>query len=118
VRALDFIEILFSADIPCICLENPKGVIGSRLNKMPKPQVVQPYEYGDDASKATCLYLKGLPPLLPTSYVPPRITKDGKQRWGNQTDSGQNRLPPTEDRWKLRSETYPGIAAAMAEQWG
>ncbi|MFZ9585882.1 MAG: hypothetical protein ACO280_13145, partial [Pseudohongiellaceae bacterium] len=61
--------------------------------------------------------LKNLPPLRPTSFVEPRIV-DGKPRWGNQTDSGQNKLPPSDDRWKIRSATYQGIAAAMATQWG
>lgn len=58
------------------------------------------------------------PPLQATSYVEPRITPDGKKRWANQTDSGQNRLGPSDDRALIRSLTYPGIAAAMAEQWG
>ncbi|MCC7305896.1 MAG: hypothetical protein IT558_06540, partial [Alphaproteobacteria bacterium] len=79
-------------------------------------QIVQPYHFGDDASKATCLWLGGLDPLTHTQYVPPRLIK-GRPRWGNQTDSGQNKLPPSEDRWDLRSETYDGIADAMADQW-
>lgn len=66
------------------------------------------------ASKATCLWLKGLPPLIPTEVLP-----GGKvARRANQTASGQNRLGPSPDRWKLRSLTYPGIAKAMADQWG
>lgn len=76
-----------------------------------------------DASKATCLWLKGLSPLRPTRRLAGRMVTDprnGKQveRWANQTDGGQNRLAPSADRWKLRSTTYPGFAAAMAEQWG
>ena len=84
-------------------------------------QIIQPYEFGEDASKATCLWLKGLPPLRPTRRVPGRIvTRNGKkvERWGNQTDSGQNRLPPSADRWKQRARTYQGWADAFADQWG
>jgi hypothetical protein len=113
--ALMFVRHLMNAPIPRIALENPKGVIGSRIG--PSSQIIQPYDFGDDASKATCLWLKGLPKLTPTLYVPPRITKDGKERWANQTDSGQNRLGPSEDRWAERSLTYQGIADAMADQW-
>ena len=87
-------------------------------NRYRKPdQIINPYDFGDDASKKTCLWLKNLPSLKPTDYVKPRII-DGKRRWSNQTDSGQNRLTPSEDRAKLRSLTYMGIAKAMAEQWG
>jgi hypothetical protein len=73
--------------------------------------------FGHDASKKTCLWLKGLERLTPTNIVEPRIV-NGRKRWGNQTDGGQNKLPPSADRWKIRSETYSGIAAAMATQWG
>jgi hypothetical protein len=104
-----------AAPIPRIAIENPIGCIGTRIR--PADQIIQPYEYGDDASKATCLWLKGLSLLRPTARVAGRIV-DGKERWANQTDSGQNRLAPSADRWKLRSTTYPGIAAAMADQWG
>ena len=72
--------------------------------------------FGHDASKKTGLWLTNLPPLQPTSFVEPRIV-DGKKRWGNQTDSGQNRLGESKARQKLRSRTYEGIAAAMANQW-
>lgn len=105
---------LLMADIPKIALENPIGAISSRIRQ--PDQIIQPYDYGHDASKATCLWLKNLPPLHGTNYVPPRMV-DGRKRWANQTDSGQNRLGPSEDRWKLRSITYPGIAEAMAIQW-
>jgi len=71
----------------------------------------------DDASKATCLWLDRLPRLVPTKLIAPRMV-NGKPRWGNQTDSGQNRLSPGPNRARDRSETYPGIAAACAAQWG
>lgn len=106
-----------------IAIENPKGCISRRIRK--PEQIIQPYEFGDDASKETHLWLRRLPPL----YADPRARclgrmvtdpRNGKtvERWANQTDSGQNRLSPSDDRWSARSETYPGIAAAMAEQWG
>lgn len=113
--ALAFVEMLMNANVPRIALENPIGIISSRVRK--PDQIIQPHEFGADASKATCLWLKGLPKLAPTQHIAPRIV-NGKKRWANQTDSGQNKLPPHENRWKDRSRTYPGIAAAMAEQWG
>jgi hypothetical protein len=114
-EALEFVRQLLAAPIPKIAIENPIGAIGTRIRKA--EQIIQPWQFGHDASKATCLWLHGLLPLRPTAFVEPRIV-NGKKRWGNQTDSGQNRLPPSKDRWKIRSETYPGIARAMAEQWG
>lgn len=113
--ALQFVQLLLDAPIPRIALENPISVISSRIRK--PDQIVHPYEFGHDASKKTCLWLKNLPLLKPTEMVSPRIV-NGRKRWGNQTDSGQNKLPPSDDRWKIRSETYQGIAKAMAEQWG
>ena len=114
-EALEFVRYLLGAPIPRIALENPIGCIGTRIRKA--DQTIQPWQFGHDASKATCLWLKNLPALVPTTVIEPRIV-DGKKRWGNQTDSGQNRLPPSEDRWKIRSETYTGVAEAMAAQWG
>lgn len=113
--ALEFVRVLLSAPIPRIALENPVGCIGTRIRKA--DQIIQPHQFGADASKQTCLWLKSLPPLKPTQHVAPRIV-NGKPRWANQTDSGQNRLGPSADRWALRSITYPGVAAAMAAQWG
>jgi hypothetical protein len=113
-EALEFVRLLMAAPIPRICIENPVGVISTRIRK--PDQIVQPYQFGADASKKTCLWLKGLPPLRPTSFVEPRYV-DGKPRWANQTDSGQNKLSPSDDRWKARSQTYEGIAEAMAQQW-
>ena len=113
--ALDFVRVLMNAPIQRIAIENPVGAISSRIRK--PDQMIHPYQFGDNASKKTCLWLKGLPQLVPTEIVAPRIV-DGRKRWGNQTDSGQNRLGPSADRWKIRSQTFPGIARAMAEQWG
>ena len=120
-EALKFVEALLNADIPKICLENPIGVISTRIRK--PNQIIQPYQYGHDASKQTCLWLKNLPPLQPTQFIEPRIvtTPSGKKanRWANQCDNyGHDSLPPSADRWKIRSATYQGIADAMVEQWG
>lgn len=114
-NALKFVRLLMDAPIPRIAIENPVSVISTRIDK--PDQIINPYQFGHDASKKTCLWLKGLPPLKPTQIIEPRIV-NGRKRWGNQTDSGQNRLSPSPDRWKLRSATFPGIAAAMADQWG
>lgn len=113
--ALDFVSKLLNAPIGKIALENPIGILSTRIRR--PDQIIQPYQFGEDASKATCLWLKDLPHLQETKRVPPRVV-DGKKRWANQTDSGQNRLGPSDDRWKLRSATYQGIADAMAAQWG
>jgi hypothetical protein len=118
-EAIEFVRRLWSAPIEKIAIENPIGVLTRELGK---PQIIQPHQFGHDASKATCLWLKNLPPLVSTKNVPPRIVvgPDGRERkrWGNQTDGGQNKLPQTEDRWKLRAKTYEGIAVAMAAIWG
>jgi len=112
--ALEFVQKLMDAPIPHIAIENPVGCISTRIRKY--DQAIQPWEFGHNASKKTCLWLKDLPELTPTKLIEPRIV-NGKKRWANQTDSGQNNLPPTKDRWKIRSATYTGIASAMAEQW-
>ena len=114
-EALDFVRLLMDAPIQRIAIENPVSVISSRIRK--PDQIITPYQYGHDASKKTCLWLKDLPALKPTQIVEPRIV-NGRKRWGNQTDSGQNKLAPSANRWKIRSETYQGIADAMAAQWG
>ena len=113
--ALAFVRLLMDAPIPRIAVENPVSVISSRIRK--PDQIVQPWQFGHDASKATCLWLKGLALLMATETVEPRMV-NGRKRWGNQTDSGQNRLAPSADRWKIRSATFEGIAQAMAMQWG
>ena len=113
--ALQFVHDLMQAPILRWCIENPVSIISSAIRK--PDQIIQPYEFGHDASKKTCLWLKGLMPLRPTRLIEPRLI-GGRPRWGNQTDSGQNKLPPSSQRWALRSATYQGIADAMAEQWG
>lgn len=95
-----------------IALENPIGRISSAYRK--PDQIIQPWMFGHPESKSTCLWLKGLPSLEPTNVLP--LPEGG--RWANQTPSGQNKLGPSADRWKLRSVTYAGIAEAMADQWG
>ena len=112
--ALAFVRELMLAPIDKICIENPVGRIGTAIRKA--DQYIQPHEYGHDASKKTGLWLKNLPLLTHTKNIPPRIV-GGKKRWANQTDSGQNKLAPSTDRWKLRAQTYTGIAEAMAGQW-
>lgn len=102
------------APIEYIALENPVSIISTRIRK--PDQIIQPYQFGHDASKKTCLWLKNLPILNTTEYIGPRII-DGKQRWANQTDSGQNKLGPSDDRKQKRSATYLGIAKAMAIHW-
>lgn len=113
-EALDFVNYLLNVPIKHIALENPVGIISSRIRK--PDQIISPYQFGHDASKKTCLWLKNLPLLKPTQYIEPQII-NGKKIWGNQTKSGQNKLPPSKDRWKIRSKTYEGIARAMATQY-
>jgi hypothetical protein len=171
--AMDFVKTLLDAPIPLIALENPVSIISSRIRK--PDQIIQPWMFGHDASKKTCLWLKGLNPLVPDlkNIIPPRgwehvvyahdldecedcgepycerhkahyhecdcigpmedevtikaiggvdfgtrLVPPPKPVWANQTPSGQNKLGPSDDRWKLRSETFTGIASAMATQWG
>lgn len=112
--AIGFFMLFTRTEIPHVAIENPVGVMSTRYRK--PDQYIQPYQFGEDASKKTGLWLHNLPPLVHTEYVEPRMV-NGKPRWSNQTDSGQNKLGPSSDRWKVRSSTYPGIAKAMAEQW-
>lgn len=111
-EAVAFVKALYDAPIPRVAIENPIGALSSRFRR--PDQIIQPWQFGHDASKATCLWLKGLPLLEPTSVLPGGKTA----RRANQTPSGQNKLGPSPDRWKLRSITYPGIAEAFAAQWG
>lgn len=107
-KALEFVQYLMDQPIASIAIENPVSVISSRIRK--PDQIVQPWMFGDDASKKTCLWLKGFEKLEPTEILI-------KDRYANQTASGQNKLGPSEDRWKERSRTYQGIANAIADQW-
>lgn len=112
-EALDFVRKLLDAPIEKICLENPVSIISSKIRK--PDQIIQPYMFGHEATKTTCLWLKNLPPLTPTNIVGKgerHITKGGRSlpKWYN--------LPPSDDRWKIRSATFSGIAEAMASQWG
>jgi hypothetical protein len=104
-------------------IENPAPSFVSRSIR-PPDQTIQPYEHGEDASKRTGIWLDRLPRLHPTGRVPGRLVEwprgSGRmvERWSNQTDAGQNRLSPSEERWLQRSATYPGIARAFAARWG
>lgn len=111
-EALNFVRLLLAAPIDKIALENPISIISSRIRK--PNQIIQPWQFGHPESKSTCLWLKNLPKLVPTDV----LEKPANGRWNNQTPSGQNKLGPSEDRWKIRSATYQGIANAMAAQWG
>ena len=110
--ALEFVQLLMDAPIPRICIENPVSIISTRIRK--PDQIIQPWQFGHEATKTTCLWLKGLPPLVPTDIVGKgarHVTKSGKSLpvWYN--------LPPSPMRWKIRSATFQGIADAMAAQW-
>ena len=107
--AIAFVRALMDAPIQRIAIENPIGRISTAIRK--PDQIIQPWMFGDDASKSTCLWLKGLPKLRATDVIK-------KERYANQTPSGQNKLGPSPDRWKVRSKTYNGIANAIAAQWG
>lgn len=121
-KALAHVRFLMRQKIKKIIIENPIGCISTQIRK--PDQIFQPYMLGEDASKATCLWLKGVKKLklLPKGkWFPPRIVvKNGKKykRWGNQTDSGQNKLAPSPDRAALRGKTYKRVARAMARSWG
>lgn len=107
-EALDFVRFLLDAPIEKICLENPISIISTHIRK--PDQIIQPWQYGHEETKSTCLWLKGLPRLVPTQVM--------EIRNRNLTPSGQNKLGPSPDRWRTRSRTYTGVAAAMAAQWG
>lgn len=102
-EALEFVKFLLNSSIPKIALENPVGKISTAIR--PPDQIIQPWQFGHGETKATCLWLKGLPLLVPTNVVEGREPKI-------------HRMPPGPDRWKERSRTFPGIAEAMADQWG
>lgn len=118
-EAIAFVQEIYTS-CDRVCVENPKGFLSSMWMK--PTQIIQPHQFGDPSSKDTCLWLKGLAPLTPTNELD--ITEHGWQapngtwRWMNQTASGQNNLGPSDDRAKLRSTTFKGIARAMAAQFG
>jgi len=103
VDALAFVRLLMDAPIPCIAIENPVSIISSKIRK--PDQIIQPWQFGHGETKATCLWLKGLPKLTPTSVVEGR-------------EARVHRMPPGPNRARERSRTYQGIADAMAQQWG
>ena len=137
--AIEFFLAIAQADCSKIAIENPVGIMSTCWRK--PDQYIQPYQFGHPESKKTGLWLKNLPALKPTKIVEPEYytlsdgtvyrDKKGKRysetrylsgrmqgRYRNQTPSGQNKIGPSADRWKLRSTTYQGIADAMADQWG
>lgn len=136
--ALRLVRDIMDAPIGKVAIENPVGRIGTAIR--PADQYIQPWQFGHDASKRTGLWLRGLPKLSPTSIVAPRMvcaecgsvqphagsawgcrlcgSHRLRPRWANQTDSGQNRLPPSADRAQRRAQTYEGIARAMVRAWG
>jgi len=140
-QGIDFFMQFVNVDCQKVVIENPIGIMSTIYRK--PDQIIQPYEYGHSESKKTCLWLKGLPKLIPTKIMEPvwRKNPDGtdyrdkngkgsryseqhynpqawaKIRWANQTPSGQNKLGPSPDRAKIRSITYQGIADAMVDQW-
>lgn len=137
-RALEFFRALADAPIKRRAIENPIGICSTQYRK--PEQIIHPWQFGHAESKTTCLWLAGLPPLMPTKimqqpyrcpcghsfeaalgkYGCPNCAGENVAApcWENQTPSGQNKLPPSPDRWKLRAKTYQGIAEAMAQQWG
>lgn len=114
-EALDNFRRLLALPYPK-AIENPAPSFVSKAIRAPD-QTIQPYQFGDDASKRTGFWLDRLPKLRPTGWKHGRIV-EGKERWSNQTDGGQNKLSPGGGRWLERSATYPGIAAAIGSQWG
>lgn len=145
-EALNFVRGIMGSNARMIAIENPMGCISTKIDAISygfltrkATQYIQPYEFGHDASKKTGLWLKNLKPLTPTKYIEPRLVCCGLKldesagmygcanccgdnkplkRWGNQTDSGQNKLGPSAERAAIRAKTYTGWALAMAEQWG
>ena len=123
-KALDFVELLMNANIEKIAIENPISVISSAIRK--PDQIIQPYMFGDSASKSTCLWLKNLPKLMPTNIV----SKGEFFTWIDKKTGKEKRQPQwyadafmkhglnKEERRTLRSKTFPGMAKAFAEQWG
>lgn len=105
IDGAEFVRRIWQAPIARLCIENPVGVLNRLVAELPRPQYVQPYQFGHGETKKTGLWLRGLPPLTPTNEVSGRADRIHK-------------LGPSADRWKIRSTTYQGIADAMAQQWG
>lgn len=119
-EALDFVFSIWQCSVPKLCIENPVGVLSSLFKK--PSQVIQPYQFGHDASKSTCLWLRGVDLLKPTKTIRPKQVSDKhyrvNSRWGNQSPCGADSRGPSTTRGFDRAITYSGIASAMADQWG
>ena len=113
--AISFVRALMDAPIPRIAIENPVGYISTAIRK--SDQIIQPFQFGHPEWKTTCLWLKNLPKLVPTGFSEPDATVGGGKRPGR-VSSKLHRMGPSKRRQQERSRTYPGIAAAMAVQWG
>jgi len=111
-EAIEFVRLLLNANITRIALENPVGIISSQIRK--PDQIIQPWQFGHGETKATCLWLKGLPRLIPTHMKNDLFAEPEPQ----EREARIHRLPPGPDRWKERSRTFHGIAKAMADQLG
>lgn len=109
--ALDFVRRIMALKIPKLCVENPVSIISSRIRKA--DQTIQPWMFGHPEKKATCLWLRNLPPLVPTNDV-----REAMKRLPVAQQNRIHRMPPGPDRWKERSKFFQGVADAMADQWG
>jgi len=109
--AIKFVEDIWNADCPFIAIENPVGALSTRSKLGKASQYIQPYEFGHAEQKKTGLWLKGLPKLIPTDVIDVSNLPDNQRQ-------RLHYLPPSKDRWKIRSTTFQGIANAMADQWG
>lgn len=114
-KAIEFFMLFTGLKCPKVCIENPIGVMSSFYCK--PTQIIQPYQFGHSERKATCLWLKGLPVLKPTNIVTPDIIKLKSGKTDSRLHYETLKLP-AEERAKMRSKTFDGIALAMAEQWG
>jgi hypothetical protein len=110
-KGIEFFSKFLNANVPRICVEHPVSVVSSVIR--PPDQYIQPWQFGHPESKKTGLWLKNLPKLTPTNV----LNRPECGYWDNQTPSGQNKIAPSPDRGHIRSQTYLGIADAMAEQW-
>jgi len=105
LEGAEFVAKIWRIPVKMLAIENPVGVINTFIQNMPKPQYIQPWQFGHGETKKTGLWSRGLPELEPTNIVEGR-------------DDRIHKMPPSKDRWKLRSTAYQGIADAMADQWG